>query len=154
MIVAPRNAEEWQALTGFLRHHAQVQPSVDMQCIAWVNEEQKLAIVVGFGGFMGSIAQIHTAYAEGWHFTPRSMLRAVFGYAFNDLKREMLLGIVNSKNVKAMRMDLHLGFREIFRLPGMHDDGGDIVILAMRKDECRYLDKSAPSVVIAAAGSA
>lgn len=127
-------------MTGFLRHHASVQPATDTQCIGWVTDEQKLVIVVGLTSFLGSVAQIHVAFADGWHFSPRSMLRAVFDYAFNKAGREMLLGIVNSKNLKAMRLDLHLGFRELYRLPGLHDDGGDIVVLGMRKNECRYID--------------
>src|SRR5262245_16972170 len=112
-----------------------------MQCIGWVSDEDnKLVIVVGFDGFTGKVAQIHLAFAEGWHFTPRAMLREVFKYAYVTAQRELLIGIVNSKNEKAMRMDLHLGFREIMRLPRMHDDDGDLVLLGMTKSECRYLD--------------
>jgi len=141
VIVTARNPDEWQALTGFLKHYAGVEASTDLQCIGWVSdEEKKLAIVVGFNGFIGKLAQIHVAYAEGWHFTPRAMLREVFRYAFDVTKREMLIAVVNSKNERAMRMDLHLGFREIFRLPRMHDDDGDMVVLGMAKGECRYLD--------------
>lgn len=141
MIVVPRTPEEWQSLAGFLKHHAGVHPSADLQCIGWVSDEdKKLVIVVGFNGFMGSVAQIHLAMAEGWHFSPREMLRECFRYAFVTAKREMLLGVVNSRNDKAMRMDLHLGFRELYRLPAMHEDGGDIVLLGMKREECRYID--------------
>jgi hypothetical protein len=55
---------------------------------------------------------------------------------------------------KAMRMDLHLGYHEIFRLPGMHEDGGDLIVLAMKKTECRYLDAQPESVAVAETGSA
>lgn len=154
MIVTARTPEEWRVLTGFLRHYAGVVPSAEMQCIGWVSdEEKKLAIVVGLDGFIGKIAHIHVAYAEGWHFTPRLLLREVFRYAFITAKREMLVGVVNSRNEKAMRMDLHLGFREVTRLPGMHDNGGDVVLLAMKKAECRYLDVP-DTVELAQAGSA
>jgi len=148
VIVFPANREQWQALSEFLRHYAGVQPSADLICMGWVTEEKKLVIVVGFGGYLGKVAQIHVAYAPGWHFTPRALLGAVFRYAFQTEGREMLLGILNSRNEKAMRLDLHLGFREIFRLHGMHDDGGDLVVLAMTKDECRYLKEQndAPGV--------
>ena len=153
MIVTPSSDREWLALTGFLRDYALIMPTPDTQCIGWVSDD-KLVIVVGLNGFLGSVAQIHLAMAEGWHFSPREMLREVFRYAFITAKREMLLGLVNSKNEKALRMDAHLGFREIFRLPGMHDDGGDIVVLAMKKSECRYLDPEPASIEVAEAGSA
>lgn len=140
MIVTSRSQAEWQAMAGFLQERAGVQPSVDLRCIGWVSEG-KLVIVVGMHGFLGSVAQIHLAFAEGWTFAPREMLREVFRHAFIDAKREMLIGIVNSKNGRAMKMDAHLGFKELFRLPGMHDDGGDIVVVGLKKSECRYLSE-------------
>lgn len=124
----------------FLGAHAHVQPSPDLRCIGWVSGGH-LVIVVGLNAFIGSVAQIHVAFAPGWHFPPRNMLREVFRYAFGPAKREMLLGVVNSRNNAAMRFDMRLGFTEVTRLPGMHDEGGDMVLLAMRRDQCRYLEE-------------
>lgn len=138
MIVLPKTPDQWKAMTAFMQHYAGVYPGNDLQVIGWVSEH-KLVMVVGFNGFIGKLAQIHAAYAPGWHFTPRAMLREVFHHAFNTAQLEMLLGVVNSKNVRAMKFDLRLGFRELHRLPGMHDDGGDLVLLGMKKAECRYL---------------
>ena len=139
MIVTARTERDWLALAEFLRTYALVTPTQDMQCVGWVSEG-KLVIVVGLQGFLGKVCQIHLAFAPGWHYSPRSMLREVFRHAFITAGREMLVGIVNSKNEKALRMDAHLGFRELYRLPGMHDDGGDLVLIGMTKDNCRYLD--------------
>lgn len=139
MIVAPSNTDQWLTMAAFLQEHAGVQPSPELKCISWVSEG-KLVIVVGFNGWIGLTAQMHVAYAPGWNFTPRQMLRESFRYAFVTGKRELLLGVVNSKNVRAMRLDIHLGFTERFRLKGMHEDGGDLVLMGMTKDECIYLD--------------
>lgn len=152
MIVAPKTDHERQTMQAFMLFHAGVQPSADAQYIGWV-AEGKLVIAVGFTGFLGKVCQIHIAFAPGWHFSPKAMLREVFRYAFHTAGREMLLGIVNSKNERAMRFDLHLGFREIHRLPGMHEEGGDLVVLAMKKSECRYLNEP-DAVELAEAGSA
>ena len=126
-------------MAGFLAAHAGVHPSADQRMLGWV-EEDRLVIVVGLSGFMGKIAVIHIAFAPGWHFSPRAMLDAVFRYAFGEAKRELLIGLVNSKNDRAMRFDRHLGFTELFRLPEMHDDDGDLVVFGMRPDQCRYLN--------------
>lgn len=139
MIIVPDDHGEWNSMGEFLFHYAGVQRSADQIFIGWVSEGQ-LVIVVAFNGFVGSVAQIHFAFAPGWHFSPRQMLVEVFRYAFVTAKREMLLGLVNSKNAKALRMDTHLGFKELYRLPGMHDEGGDMVLLGMTKAECRYLE--------------
>ena len=155
MIVVAKNQVESLALRSFLRVYAGVSPSDDLQCLGWVSEG-KLVMAVGLNGFVGKVAQIHIAYAPSWHFTPRAMLREVFNYAFNTVGLEMLLGVLNGKNERAMRYDAHLGFRELFRLPGVHDDGGDLVLLGLKKSECRYLAMSAeqPPMLVAAAGRA
>lgn len=153
MIVSARNQAEWNALASFLQHYATVKPTADLQLIGWVSDEGKLVAVVGFNGFIGKVAQIHVAFDKDWHFTPRALLREVFRYAFVTCDREMLIGVVNSRNVKAMRYDLRIGFREAFRFPGMHDDGGDIVLLTMKKSDCRYLE-APDAVAVAQARSA
>jgi hypothetical protein len=140
VIVIPRDNREWLVLTEFLRHRALVMPTPDTHCIGWVSDG-KLVCVVAMQGFLGKVCQMHVAYMPGWHYTPRALLREVFRHAFVTTGREMVLGVVNSKNVKALRMDAHLGFRELYRLHGMHDDGGDLVLLGMIKDDCRYLDE-------------
>ena len=140
MIVIPRNPKEWQAATVFLGYHSHVAPSADMKIIGWT-EEDHLKLVVGFNGFIGRVCQIHVAMASGYHFTPRKMLEATFDYAFNQLGREKIIGVVNSRNARALRYDLHLGFVEEHRMPGVHDDGGDLIILGMTRSQCRYLTK-------------
>ena len=69
------------------------------------------------------------------------MFNFAFGTEEGQAAREMIIGVVNSKNVAALKYDLHLGFKELFRIPKMHDDDGDVVILGMTRDECKYLDQ-------------
>jgi hypothetical protein len=38
-----------------------------------------------------------------------------------------------------MNYDKKLGFTEVVRLEGMHDDGGDLVVLEMNKADCRWI---------------
>ena len=143
MIIFPTNQEQWAALAEFLRDRAHVAASADMQMCAWVDQKNMaLKMVVALNGFMGRVCQIHVAMEEDFHFTPKEMLAQVFNHAFNTCGRDMLLGIVNSNNLAAMKYDLNLGFEEAYRLKGMHDDGGDIVILQMTRENCRYLADS------------
>lgn len=139
MMVSPTNQQEWATMSLFLKQHAGVHPSGDLKMIGWVAEGE-LKIVVGLNGWIGQTCQIHLAFAPGWTYSPKEMLKEVFNYAFNTAKRDMLIGIVNSQNVSAMRMDFHLGFTELFRLPALHDYGGDIVVLGMTREQCKYLN--------------
>ena len=138
MIIMPQTPEEWRAATLFLSYHAGVVPSADMKIMGWV-EDDALKMCVCFNGFLGRVCQIHVGMSEGYNFTPRKMLDAVFDYTFNQLGLLKLIGIVNSKNERAMKYDLHLGFIEEHRMVGMHEDEGDIVIFGMTADQCKYL---------------
>lgn len=145
MIVGATNEKEWNAMVQFLNFYSGVQPSVDLKMIGWV-KNNKLAMVVGFNGFFGKICNIHVAMLPEFHFTPKVMLKEVFNYVFNTSQRELVLGILNSNNHEAIRYDEHLGFTELSRIPGMHDEGGDVVVLGMYKQDCKYLEEGYTSI--------
>lgn len=140
MIVVPKNEKEYGVMAMFLQAYAHIAPSADLQLVGWVTDD-KLRMVVGLSGFLGKVCQIHVAMQPGFAFTPQEMLAGVFKLVFEDFQRETLVGIVNSNNEKAMKYDLHLGFKEVARLPGMHDDGGDMVVLALAKADCKYIQR-------------
>ena len=135
----PQNVEQWKAMVKFLHAKAGVHPSPDLKVVGWASGN-RLHCVVGFNWFIGSVCQIHVAYEDNWKYTPKELLKVVFEYAFKDAGREMVIGVVNSQNKQAMIFDKHLGFKELYRIVGAHDNGGDIVMLGMRKEDCRYLE--------------
>jgi RimJ/RimL family protein N-acetyltransferase len=73
---------------------------------------------------------------------PRGLAKAVFDYAFNGLGKEMLLAVVNSTNQPALRLDRWLGFIEVLTLSKMHDGDGDIIVMAMPRNGCRWIKES------------
>lgn len=139
MIVVPQNKAQAEKLLTLLQEGAGVQPSPELMMVGWVIGNQ-LVMVVGFDTFIGKTCHIHVSMAKGFNFTPKKMLKEVFEFAFNEKKLKMLVGVVNSRNEAALKYDLHLGFEESVRFPEMHDDGGDIVVLVMRREQCRYLN--------------
>jgi RimJ/RimL family protein N-acetyltransferase len=140
VIVYPQNYIMHKELAAFLEKYAFVKDSSDAKLIGWIDADtRKILGVVGFNGFIGKVCQMHVAMLPGYGFTPRVMLEAVFRHAFETFGREMLIGIVNADNKRAMKYDQHIGFKESMRLPGMHDNGGDLVIMVMDKQDCRYL---------------
>lgn len=139
MIVVANDPETRAIAAEALRREAGVKLSPDFQAIIWANKDtHMLEWVVGYDSFLGKTCQMHMVN----FFTrraPREMLRVSFDYPFNQLNLMAVLGVVNSTNEKAMRFDLHLGFKEEARLVGMHDDGGDIVLLRMNREDCRWI---------------
>ena len=141
MIVKPTNKDQWNAMAHFLHEHAHVHATLETRYVGWV-EHGQLKMVIALNAFLGKTCQIHVAMSKGYHFTPRAMLDEVFKGIFKELGIKTLIGVVNSNNKKALRYDLHLGFKEVHRLPGMHDDGGDIVLLTMTPETCKYLQQT------------
>ena len=137
MIVTPQNENEYATMLKLLNEGAGVMPSPQLMMCGWV-QDNKLVMVVGLDSFVGKTCHIHVSMAQGFNYTPRAMLQEVFKTAFENC--HMLIGVVNSKNENALKYDQHLGFVESVRFPGMHDDGGDLVVLTMSKDQCKYLE--------------
>ena len=73
----------------------------------------------------------------------KDLLWAVFDYPFNKLGVSVILATVSSNNEDSLKFNRHLGFVDKAYIEDAHDDG-DLVILAMRRENCRFLDIKAP----------
>ena len=73
----------------------------------------------------------------------KDLLWACFDYPFNTLKVKVILAAVSSNNEEALKLDRHLGFIDKAYIEDAHTDG-DLVILAMRRENCRWLDLKTP----------
>ena len=139
MLVVADTPELKQLAAEILHKEIGVQPSADQQAIFWCNPDTKvIEWCVGFTAFIGKTCQIHVVNFNK-KYTPRKLLWATFDYPFRQLGLESLIGIVNSNNEQAMKYDQNLGFKEVHRFKGLHDDGGDIVVFELKKDECRFI---------------
>ena len=142
MVVGAQTPEQKQLAADILFHEIGVKSTCDLQAIFWVNPEtMQPDWCIGFDGFVGKTCQIHVVNRKK-KYTPRALLKAVFEYPFEKIGIEILLGVVNSKNLEAMKYDQNLGFKEVNRFEGMHEDGGDIVLFAMKKEDCRFIRSS------------
>ena len=139
MLIVADSPELKDLAAEILHKEIGVQPSADQQAILWANPDTKvIEWCIGFTAFVGKTCQIHVVNFNK-KYTPRKLLWATFDYPFRQLGLESLIGIVNSNNEQAMKYDQNLGFKEVHRFAGLHDDGGDIVVFELKKDECRFI---------------
>ncbi len=96
----------------------------------------RLAGAVLFDHYNKVSIAIHCA-GDG-HWMTRDFLGAVFDYPFNFLKVHKLVGLVDSSNTKARRLDEHLGFTLEATVKGCAP-GGDLLIYTMNRQQCRFL---------------
>lgn len=102
-----------------------------------------LAAVVGFCSFMPNACQMHIAAVDEVNWMSRDLLWAAFDYPFNVLGVKVILGQICASNEDALRLNRHLGFKVVAEIPDAHMDG-DLVIMAMRREDCRWLDINCP----------
>lgn len=112
-------------------------PTENIQCIASVSGGI-IRGVVGYDNYNGASIQMHVAGEPGW--LTRDLIWVCFDYPFNICKCNVILGIVPSGNVEALRFNKHLGFKVLSTVEGAHPDGA-LVFMAMRRGECRYLNR-------------
>lgn len=81
--------------------------------------------------------QVHCAgFMPRW-LTPE-LLALVFDYPFNQLKVEQLIVTAPSTNAPNVKMYVRAGYTPITMIPRAVV-GGDLLILSMTRDECKWL---------------
>lgn len=98
-----------------------------------------VGIAIGYASFIGRTCCMHTVISRPDLMTHR-ILREAFEFPFLVCDLEVVFGLVDSTNEKALSFDKKLGFREFYRIPHAGIDG-DLVMLEMRRADCRWLRK-------------
>ena len=98
----------------------------------------KIVGVVMFDNWTHSAVQVHIRIDDPLVFK-HGMHREVCKYVFLQSGREQMIGLVPASNKKALKLDKHFGFEEIFRLEDGYKIGEDMVLLRMKKADCQYL---------------
>ena len=102
----------------------------------------EIGAVIAYTNFQEKSCCMHVAaIAPNW--ISKDLLWASFDYPFNKAKVKVILAAVSSNNDEALKLNRHLGFVDKAYIEDAHVDG-DLVILAMRRENCRWIDIKAP----------
>ena len=112
---------------------------LDSFCIGITDEAGTLQGGVVFTSFDGVGITLHSA-GETRMWLNRTFLRTVFSYPFKQLRCRRLTTIVRADNPHASRVAEKAGFKLEGRLREAEQDGCDLLIYGMLKDECRWLE--------------
>lgn len=119
----------------FVQAHQPLALVENMKAIGLERDGELVAGVV-YEGYNGHNVWMHVAIAG--HITQASF-RYVFHYPFVELGCRRVSGYVQASNAKVNRLCKHLGFKQEAILLGAAADGGDVIIYAMTKEECRHV---------------
>jgi hypothetical protein len=142
VIVGPETKAQHDWLRYLFKEKGNIHLTGDAHILAWLREFQP-AWLVAYDGWLGTTCQMHMLGLQP--YVPKALRFAAFNYAFNRIGRTRVFGVVNSHNVRALRFDRWLGFKDLVTVPGCHDDGGDLVILTMTAEDWRNGQELFPS---------
>lgn len=104
-----------------------------------LERDGELVAGVVYEGFNGRNIWMHCAGTVGTNWMTRGYLRACFRYPFVQCGVDRISAFVMADNRAARKLNEHLGFTQEAVLRGAAPDGGDVLIYAMRREECRYV---------------
>lgn len=85
---------------------------------------------------------IHIASAPGVMWATPEACKRAFEFAFKTMDRQRLTSEPSVKNTRAVRLNRHLGFVEEGLKRRAGDDGSDLIVFGMLRQECRWIDQS------------
>lgn len=104
-----------------------------------LEEDGELIAGVVFNLFTGPSICMHVAAVPGKRWMTREYLWRCFAYPFLQLGCNRITGLVRVDNLEAQRFDEHLGFVREGILRRACDDGMDMILYGMLREECRFL---------------
>jgi L-amino acid N-acyltransferase YncA len=132
VVPAPRRVLAW------LEQRVGVALSPSARGIAVVSASGDIRGMAAYDGWTDSSVQAHVAVESpaAW----RALVRPAFEYPFLQAGRLVLLGLIRGGNAASLRVAQHLGFRLVHRVRDGAAPGEDLVLVEMRREECRWLE--------------
>lgn len=129
MIVQGPEVVNWVAeRTGFIVHE---------KCVAiGYIKDNKLIAGVAFERWTGKDIIGHQRIDEP---APRGFWIACADYAYNKLRVKRITGLVDSSNMKAIRVNYKMGYELEATLKEAGSEGNDLLIMVMWKEKCKIL---------------
>src|SRR5574343_1668250 len=73
----------------------------------------------------------------------RALVKPAFEYPFRQAGKSVIVGFIPAGNARSVHLAKRLGLRETYRVRDGWANGEDVVVLEMRRDECRWLQEAA-----------
>ncbi|MEM5400876.1 GNAT family protein [Paraburkholderia unamae] len=117
-----------------------VKLEADAVAIGIVEAGELIAAVV-YDRYTGHDICMHVAALPGKHWCSPEFRRTAFSYPFGQLNCRRVTGLVAASNTAARKFDEHLGFVLEGTMRQCAEDGGDLLVYGMLRDECRWINR-------------
>jgi RimJ/RimL family protein N-acetyltransferase len=126
-----------EAAYGFINRFFAIGRTEQMKGLCLVRDDEVIAAVI-YDDFNGSNIFMHLAAVPGKKWLNRHFLHEAFKHPFVTLKAKRITLWIEKTNVACRIFVSHLGFTQEAKLEGAAQDGGDIVLYRMFRQDCRY----------------
>lgn len=110
----------------------------DSQGIIGYDEKGIIKCGAVFDSFTVDACSVHLAMLSPMALR-YGFLDEIAKHLFITCSRERVFGLVPSNNSKAIKLNSHLGWKEVTRIPDAVSSGVDYIVLRMDKEDCRWL---------------
>lgn len=107
------------------------------RAIKAVDDSGRIRGMVGYDGWTINAVQAHMAVEAPMVW--RSLLGPAFAYPFGECNRGLLLAAIPSHNTRSWGLALHFGFRVAHVVRDGWAVGDDLLLLELRREDCRFL---------------
>ena len=110
----------------------------DTQGIVAYDEAGAIQAISAFDSFTVDACSVHLAI-DNPIVLRHGFLTELAYHIFVTCNRKRIFGLVPSNNKKARKLDEHIGFKEVARIPDAVREGVDYIVYRMDKEACRWL---------------
>lgn len=80
----------------------------------------------------------HIVLADPFRAMRAGLIDAVADYVFTQCGRLKMIGMVPGDNLKAQKLNKHIGFTELYRIEDGYKQGIDYVVMELKRENCPY----------------
>ena len=126
--------EEWD----WIYYRAFPIACADTQGLVAYDERGIIQAAAVFDSFTVDACSVHLAIDNPFVMR-HGFLHEIGRHLFVECGRRRIFGLVPSDNEKALKLDKHIGLKEVARIPHGYKQDVDYIILCMEKSECRWI---------------
>lgn len=106
-----------------------------------LEKDGELVAGVVYNNYNKTNVYMHVAVEYGGKYLTRSFVTCCFAYPFVQLGVNRVTGLVRVDNLPAQKFDEHLGFKREGLVRRACEDGTDMILYGMLREECKWLPK-------------